>query len=178
MGTQIPRGSCGSLKNYPRLNQGSWKGTKFWQRDRHTKNKYQGSHILDSRITAGYSNKCSDGKGLRQSWFAVTDSSFYFASQISDLASLYPLSPNKYHVLTCVFLFKEIWTKMDVNALILSSKQKLWGSQEGFSWLFHLCFSRCRDEERGPVALGCVGDSAAVARLLTDVCAVGLLTEA
>lgn len=32
---------------------------------------------------------------------------------------------------------------------------------------FHLCISRCRNGERGPVALGCMGDSAAVAHLLT-----------
>lgn len=74
--------------------------TKFWQVDLHTKTKHHGSHILDSRIKAGYDEKCSDGKRLRQSWFAVADFSFHFASLISDLVSLDAVSPNKYHVLT------------------------------------------------------------------------------
>lgn len=67
---------------------------------------------------------------------------------------------------------------MGVNTLILPSKQMLWGNQGGFSWLFHLCFSRYRDEEWGPVALGCLGGSAVVAHWLTDVCAMVLSAEA
>ena len=66
------------------------------------------------------------GKGLRQSWVAVADSYFYFASQLSDLTSLYPLIQiNIIFSLSCVFLFKEIWTMVGVNALILPPQQML-----------------------------------------------------
>lgn len=62
---------------------------------------------------------------------------------------------------------------MDANVFILPQNKRC-GAANDASLGCSACFSRCRNGERGPVALGCVGDSAAVAHLLTQGCAMGL----
>lgn len=60
---------------------------------------------------------------------------------------------------------------MGANVFILL-QNKRYGAASDASLGCSTCFSRCRNGEWGP--LGCVGDSAAVAHLLTQECAMGL----